>query len=320
MAVTRCPSCGDLFLEEVRTCPSCGADVVALEGRTRQTEAAPVVTEQERRELHEWTMEGRRLLDGMLQRAGIPRSWMGSTLLTPDVEHDRVEEMVALVGAGDARVGTDDDEDQGHEAGDDATDSAERTPVDDPSGAEQLAEGEPTEGGSAEGEVAYDLSGWTDLARGDLVAALADAGVEHGWDDDGDLVVAAADEARVDALFAALTDPDSPLVAGDDLPDDGFFDEIDDDGLLVQETLSDLFVGADRLLHNPLDGTAARLVIDGRDQARSLRLPFGFERTQWRAILAAADAVADSFEPGGIDDDVIREHAAALRALLRDLV
>jgi hypothetical protein len=330
VAVSRCPSCGDLFFEDVATCPSCGADLVEVEDRrTVPADVRPAASvAHERRELHEWTMEGRRLLDGMLHRAGIPRSWQGSTLLTPEVEHQRVEEMVALVGTGDARVGepderagddpADDDRAEDDVADDDVADATEPALV--PQGLDEDGDDEDGEGDGPDGDVGYDLTGWTDLARGDLVAALAEAEIEHGWDADGDLVVGAADEARVDAIFERLTDADSGDAANDDLPDDNFYDDVDDDGLLVQETLSDLFVGADRLLHNPLDGSAARLVIDGRDQARALRLPFGFERPQWRTILAASDALADSFEPGGIDDDAIRERAATLRALLRDLV
>lgn len=305
MAVMRCPSCGELSFSAVDRCPGCGADMAEVEERERDDAAAVTraPNAQERRELHEWTMEGRRLLDGMLQRAGIPRTWQGTSLITPDNEHERVEEMVELVGVGDARVGTIDADDR-----DDAVEPGD--------GDERGDAVEPGDGDA--GDVAYDLTGWSDLARGDLVAALAEAGIEHGWDDDGDLVVAARDESRVDRLFEHLTAEGG---ASDDLPEDNFYDAgDDDDGLLVQETLSDLFVGADRLLHNPLDGTAARLVMEARDHARTLRLPFGFERTQWRAILAAAEELAGSFVPGEVDDDAIRERSSHLRGLLRDVV
>lgn len=306
MAVTRCPNCGELSLTAVDVCPGCGAEMSEIE----VAEPSPVSTgpaAHEQRELHEWTMEGRRLLDGMLERAGIPRSWQGTRLVTPAVEHDAVEEMVDLIGVGDARVGLD------HDDGDGATDRDD----DERSGHEDPQDDESDDAGEDGDDVAYDLTGWTDLARGDLVAALAEAEVEHGWDEDGDLVVGARDEGRVDRIFERLTTEGG---ATDDLPDDGFFGEIDDDGMLVQETLSDLFVGADRLRGNPLDGSAARLAIDGRDRARTLRLPYGFESTQWQRILAAAEELAVCFEPGAVDDDDIRERASALRALLRDVV
>jgi hypothetical protein len=306
MAVLRCPECGDLYLVATDRCESCGAalDEVAERERASQPSGrpSPGEGEHERWELHEWTMEGRRLLDGMLVSAGIPRAWQGSTLLAPVIEHDRVADMVADVAESDARVGV------GETAESDA----------------RVGEGSET-GGSESNEsgesVAYDLSGWDDLARGDLVAALADAGVEHQWDADDDLVVASEDEERVDAVFAELTPVDF-----DDGPDDEFDDGIDD-GLLVQKTLSNLFIAADRLQHNPLDGTSSRQAIEARDVARTLRLPFGFERVQWQAILGSADELVACVQPDAPadsapqpDDDAIREAAVDLRRRLREVV
>ncbi|MBK5222687.1 MAG: hypothetical protein JJE52_07395 [Acidimicrobiia bacterium] len=315
MAVSRCPSCGDLYLTGVDTCVMCDVPLVEIDDAGPEPVAGDdprPPAEFERRELHTWTMEGRRLLDGMLQRSGIPRSWQGAALLTPDVEHDRVSEMVSMVGAGDARVGVD-------------PDVVDPVVVDDDDAADEAG---------AAIDVAYDLSEWTDLARGDLIAELAEAEVEHGWDDEGDLVVNLADEDRVDAIFARLTADDAGAAEGgsaldgdeagngiddiDALSDGG--EDDDDDGLLVQETLSDLFVGADRLMRNPLDANAALLAIGGRDAIGSFRLPFGFERRQWQTILGAVDELADSFDPEGLDDDAIRERASHLRGLLRDVV
>ena len=289
MAVTRCSFCGDLYLVDVDRCTSCGGELVEVGGAHEDSGSAagePAPAASDRHELHEWTMEGRRLLDGMLDREGIPRSWQGSTLLTPAAQHDLVADLVAGVAERDARTG------------------AEEEPAD--VDADEHADDD------LRGWIGYDLGEWNDLARGDLVAALADAGIEHAWDEDGDLLVAGPDEERVDAIFERLVGGDDD--AEEDLPGE------DDDGLLVQETLSDLFVGADRLAHNPLDATASRLVLDARDTARSLRLPFGFDAPQWRRILVAADDLASSFEPGEIDDDAIRERAALVRGLLRDVV
>ncbi len=301
MAVLRCSQCGDLYLVATDRCTSCGAALAEVADRSpvavTPRRSSLGTTEHEGWELHEWTGEGRRLLDGMLANAGIPHSWQGSTLLAPVIEHDRVADMVDDVAAGDARVGEPD-----HDLGPDADGS---------------------------NEVAYDLTGWDDLARGDLIAALAEAGVEHRWDADDDLVVAAEDEERVDAVFADLTPSDLDLGLGDD----GFDEAIDvgiDDGLLVQETLSTLFIAADRLQHHPRDDTSLRQVIGARDTARTLMLPFGFERVQWQGILTSADELVARIEPdanadgGGRrrapDDDAIREAAVDLRRRLREVV
>lgn len=322
MAVLRCPECGDLYLVATERCESCGA---ALDEVAERAPAEPArrrselgTAEHEPWELHEWTMEGRRLLDGMLTSADIPHAWQGSTLLAPEVEHDRVEALVDEVAESDARVGLADEDDDGdHDEG-----------ADDLEGDEPLAD--PDDRG-ASAEVGYDLSGWDDTARGDLVAALADAGIEHRWDADDDLVVAAEDEERVDAVFADLAPDgedaedvtDALVDEGDDELDDGI-----DDGLLVQETLSTLFIAADRLQHNPLDGTSSREVIEARDTARTLRLPFGFERLQWQGILASADELVACVQPPADadgrppkpDDEAIREAAVDLRRRLREVV
>ena len=278
--------------------------------------------EHEAWELHEWTQEGRRLLDGMLTSAAIPHSWQGSTLLAPEVSHERIADLVAEVGDGDARIGTDDDDD-------DPDDDADHDPDDAADDVFPAAIRDDEGEGEGDDEVAYDLTGWTDAQRGGLVAALAEAAIPHRWDADEDLVVAAEDEARTDEVFAqlegggAMTAVDDVDTWADDDADGGI-----DDGLLVQETLSDLFVGADRLVHNPLDGSASRQVIDGRDTARTLRLPFGFERTQWQSILTSVDALVDEISPEAPDegaaptpdDDAIREAAADLRRRLREVV
>jgi hypothetical protein len=240
------------------------------------------------------------------------------------VSHERIGDLVAEVAEGDARIGVDSTDDRDDHDGDGEVD----------------VEGE---GGDAEGdggdddvdddgvddEVAYDLTGWTDAQRGGLVAALAEAAIPHRWDADEDLVVAAEDEERTDEVFGHLEGGDA-LTAVDDV-DTWADDDTDggiDDGLLVQETLSNLFVGADRLVHNPLDGSASRQVIEGRDTARTLRLPFGFERVQWQSILTSVDALVDEISPDASDDrpapapddDAIREAASDLRRRLREVV
>jgi hypothetical protein len=325
MAVLRCPECGDLYLVATDRCESCGAALTEVAERERAVEPSGRPTlgagEHERWELHEWTMEGRRLLDGMLVSAGIPRAWQGSTLLAPVVEHDRVADMVDGVAESDARIGAEEPAELDALIG--VEDTSEPAELDALSGVEETSEpsesGEPGESGES---VAYDLSGWDVLARGDLIAALADAGIEHQWDADDDLVVASEDEERVDSVFAELTP-----IEDDDEPEDDFAEGIDD-GLLVQETLSNLFIAADRLQHNPLDGTSSRQAIEARDVARTLRLPFGFEPVQWQAILGSADELVASVQPDAPDpssapqpdDAAIRDAAVDLRRRLREVV
>ncbi len=61
------------------------------------------------------------------------------------------------------------------------------------------------EAGNDEDEVGYRIDGWTDRDRGQLIVRLNDLGIEHRFEDD-ELVIDAADEARVDDLVAILGD------------------------------------------------------------------------------------------------------------------
>ncbi|MGY6500853.1 MAG: hypothetical protein ACXIVQ_08200 [Acidimicrobiales bacterium] len=293
MAVKRCPSCGDLYLAAVDRCVEC--DVVLDEVAEPDPEPAgdagqepvPAASSDEAShhtswELHTWTGEGRRLLDGMLDNAGVARAWQGTTLVAASADREQVEEMVAVVAHGDARVGVDD-----------ATLAMADAPAD----------GDDT--------VGYEVSGWDPGALDRLVARLERDGIAFGWDDDGDLVVNASDEARVDMVFADLEGD-----GDEDDEDEG--DEVD--GLVVQETLSDLFIAVDRLRKHPLDGASAQLLFDANDRAADLAVPFGFPPETWTTILERGEALAAHFEPGTLDDEAIQADAAALRALLRDFV
>src|SRR6476619_4246382 len=57
-------------------------------------------------------------------------------------------------------------------------------------------------------QLSYDLSDWDDDRRAELAQALESAGIEHAWDEHGELVVLDSDEARVDAIVDAIEYPD----------------------------------------------------------------------------------------------------------------
>lgn len=267
MAVSRCPSCGDLYVAAATRCADCDVELEPVGSDEVDVELDPAAGA-EVRELHTWTAEDRRLLDGLLENAGIVRGWQGAELHTAPEDAERVDELVEAVAAAGETVG-------------------------------------------------YEVADWSEPDRERLAAALDAAGVTWAWDDDGDLAVAVADEDRVDALFDELTgeghaDPDA----------DGGDDELEEeaDGLVVQETLSDLFVAADRLQRNPLDGQAARLLMDAAAVATGLGLPYGFPAAVWRRVVELSADLSARFEPLELDEDAIRAEAVDLRALLREYV
>lgn len=274
MAVKRCPRCGDLYLAAVDVCADCGDTLVEVadEAETQSSSEPQRVdgaSGHDEWALDAWTMEARRLVDGMLSNAEVPRSWQGAVLLTPVDFRDRVDEMVQAVAARDVEA-----------VGD-----------------------EP---------VGYEVSDWTEDALDRLVALLARERVPYRWDDDGDLEVAGEHEPTVDAIFAELT--------GDGAESDT--DDIDDidDGVDAHETMSDLFLAADRLARNPLDASAGRSAVDASNRVADMALPFGFAPKVWEAIVEQGQALASLIEASSLDDDAVEQQAVALRDLLRDYI
>ena len=50
-------------------------------------------------------------------------------------------------------------------------------------------------------QISYELADWDDVRREELVGLLEQAGIEHAWDEHGELVVLEDDEDRVDAIL-----------------------------------------------------------------------------------------------------------------------
>jgi hypothetical protein len=160
-------------------------------------------------------------------------------------------------------------------------------------------------------KLAYEVGGWTDEQRTDLADALGEAGIPYEWDEVGDLLVLETDEARVEEILDTFEFPDALDAALEDDPDDG---------LAAQQVMSELFVSSDRLMHDARDPEGVLNLVDAAARARSLALPFGFERETWDGIVARASALGDQFERDVDDDDEIVERATELRNLLRNYV
>ena len=158
--------------------------------------------------------------------------------------------------------------------------------------------------------VAYELADFDDDYVTRLTVALDAAGIAYGFDEDSDLEVAAADEARVDGLFDKLadgtdgTDGDDALEFGPGL-----------DGVDAHDVLSRLFVASDRLQRNPRDRKGNRNLARGVDEIRRLALPFGFEARTWRAVLNQMEALADI-----VDSDATQDEIAAAATTTRDIL
>lgn len=180
-------------------------------------------------------------------------------------------------------------------------------------------------------KVVYELDGWSEEQRATLAGELLSAGISHDWDDEDNLVVLEDDEAAVDPLVDVIDDGD--LTDDDEAGDD----EVD--GLAAQDAMSDLFVAADRLVHDPTDGTAISTLTSASERVEAMPVPYGFAPADWKNIVdrsaglralvtgdgeAAndadgpdADGAADAEQA---DEDAVVEAATGLRTLLRSYV
>jgi hypothetical protein len=154
----------------------------------------------------------------------------------------------------------------------------------------------------------YDLADWEPEARTELVARLIEAGVPHRWEESL-LLVTVDDEDVVDEML-------------DDLELGGDEASIADDG---QETpfavLEALFLAADRLKDNPLDGDGLTGLVSALDEADERRPPYGIDMPVWKRVLGFSDEIAEAIAGEGERDEVAAMEAASeLHRLLRNVV
>jgi len=88
-----CFQCGNEYEADVETCGECG--VPTTDHRPSEaTEVGGDDDDQLAYEFHEWTGQGRSVLDGMLTRQGIDHAWQGATLIVREADEDAVDQAV----------------------------------------------------------------------------------------------------------------------------------------------------------------------------------------------------------------------------------
>jgi hypothetical protein len=160
-------------------------------------------------------------------------------------------------------------------------------------------------------KVAYEVGTWSASLQSTLAEALAVADIPYEWDVNGDLVIYTDDEERAEEIFDGLPDPDDPELSPDD-------------GVVVQDVLSRLFVAAGHLAKKPTDADSVVDVAETTDQLERLSLPFGFEPAVWKNLVGLAsglrDALVEEDEDLQLDDEELKEKATAVRNTIRQYV
>lgn len=153
-------------------------------------------------------------------------------------------------------------------------------------------------------QVAYDLSGWDATSRERLFGVLDDEAVPYGIDGE-ELFVHEIDEARVDEMIDAIVQP---------------ADEPTDSSAATGDLMGELFVAADRLVHDPADHEGTLSLIDAIRSAGTGAAPYGMDKVWWDGVLGRADQLVVLLDSADPDEDGIVAAATELRDGLRPYV
>ena len=327
MSTRICPVCGSDYTGWVERCASCGVELVALADAPdplRLPEDQQVVYE-----LGEWPLGMQAAAAQAMAESGIPHGWDRTDLVVQLDNEVAVDALLEEIEAGNpGTVGADWLDDMGE------AEAAEPTPEAE-AGAPPAADDDEDDDDDDDDddqvgdELEYELDEWPPVDRRLLSDRLDEARLAYRWDGDDVLVVAAKDEVAVEALLDAIEYPDA-------LPSD---EDADDEDEAPFELMSDLFVAADRLKHNPRDPAGIAGLASFVDDATVERPPFGIEPAVWVSavvqandladrLAGSADSDGDGFVDGAVDDegepvaadDDVTDRASMLRDLLRPYI
>jgi hypothetical protein len=155
-------------------------------------------------------------------------------------------------------------------------------------------------------QVAYDLTDWDALGRERLFDVLEEEAVPYGVDGE-ELFVHEIDEQRVDEMIEAIVRPEA-----------GAADDGDDAG--GPEVMGELFVAADRLVHDPDDHEGTLALIAAIRRAATAPVPYGMDKVWWDGVLGRADTLVSLRDTPAPDEEAVIVTATELRDALRPYV
>lgn len=157
-------------------------------------------------------------------------------------------------------------------------------------------------------QLVYELDAWSVDDRHKLGEALLEAGVPFVWDASDALVVSADDEDAVEKILDAIEYPDAlEAVTEEEVADDA-----------AQDALSELFLAADRLMHDPSDEDGTEGLVKAAELATEVGVPYGLAPATWKAVVDHATELRERLSAE--ESEKVVESATALRSLLRPYV
>lgn len=268
MSAVWCFQCGLEFHEDVAECVECGVPTTDQPPSVAE-EVGSATEEQLAYELHEWSGEGRHVLDRMLTGEDIDHAWQGATLIVREPDEERVDDLVEQ-----AQIAT-----------------------------------MPTLDADQE-KMTYELAEYSDELRMNIATLMGQQGIPHEFDRSGDMVVHEADEDAVDAVFDRLEEGAIGPQFGQGV-----------DGVDPHNVIGDLFLLSGKLRKGAADTKAVSQFREKSELAHQLQLPFGFQSTDWRALLTGFAEMSVLLDPEthGSDEE-IAELGSELHNTLRQYV
>ena len=223
-------------------------------------------------DLAEWNVDQRAAVAEVFAEAELPHAWVGDEVIVPaeleevaDQLLDRLEQEFDIEGGGSGGGATA------------MLDSA--------------SDDEITE---------YELDEWSDAERSRLSGLLASSGIPFRWE--GALLVTLTDfEDTVDELLDAVEAGDVTIV---DATGTGRGTVSAADSSVSGETLTQMFLAAERLQRDPLDADGLALLVRVIDDIEDGGTPFGVPLPAWRQAAELADQLADALAGSNFPDEI----------------
>jgi hypothetical protein len=171
-------------------------------------------------------------------------------------------------------------------------------------------------------EVLYELDDWPVATRVQLTSTLAERGIPARWEPGLTLAVREEDDEAAERALDELEEADDEAddEDADDASDEGATSEDDTDGgAVAQAAMADLFVAADRLMHEPEDEVVAAELGVAAEIVDESPPPFGIEEQLWTKVRELSAVVSGHLDDGA-EPEVVSGDARTLREVLRPYV
>ena len=231
-------------------------------------------------DLSEWTIDQRAAVAEMFAEAEVPHAWVGNEVVVPVELEDAADELLDHL---EQALGIGSDE---HGVNTSVRGSSREL---DTASNDEITE--------------YELDDWSMGERSRLTELLVAAGIPYRWEDA--LLVTLTDmEDMVDELLDAVEAGDVTIVDSPQHPGSGRGIISAADSSVSGETLTQMFLAAERLQRDALDAEGLRILVGVLDDIEGGGAPFGVPLPVWRQASEMADQLAEALAGNNFPDEV----------------